>query len=319
MTLPPPSSVSPRLDKRRDIPPFPALRAFEAVGRLGGIRQAATALGVDHAAVSRHIKALESWAGVPLLDRRSSPRRLTGKGARYHMRISVALAEIFEASAELAQLEQELRLHLWCVPGFAFQWLMVRLGGFHMQNQDVELNLRPSDRNPDFLAREADGDIRYIRDGTKMPKYVRQLEFARPPVFPVANPELASRLTIRTPEDLLSAPLLHEDSEEEWRLWFRLNGLAVDQRLPGSRLWHAHLTVEAARRGQGVALANTFLVGKELESGILVRLAATERALQSVPLGAYCLLAREDRWSSRALTQFRKWLLETFRAELPPR
>lgn len=86
---------------RSPAPPYATLRAFEAVGRLGGIRRAALALGLDHAVVSRHLRALEEWAGVPLINRQRQPRILTEAGARYHERITRALEEIAQASAEL--------------------------------------------------------------------------------------------------------------------------------------------------------------------------------------------------------------------------
>lgn len=49
------------------LPPFAALRAFEMVGRVGGIRRAASLLAIDHTVVSRHVRALEEWVGVPLV------------------------------------------------------------------------------------------------------------------------------------------------------------------------------------------------------------------------------------------------------------
>ncbi len=52
----------PELKRCDDSPSFGSLKAFELIGRLGGIRKAAIALGVDHAAVSRHLKSLEEWA-----------------------------------------------------------------------------------------------------------------------------------------------------------------------------------------------------------------------------------------------------------------
>ena len=64
------------------VPPFAALRAFEAVGRLGGIRRAAEDLGTSHSIVSRHLQALEALTGAPLVDRKAG--RLTEAGARYH-------------------------------------------------------------------------------------------------------------------------------------------------------------------------------------------------------------------------------------------
>ncbi len=298
---------------RRDIPPFAALRAFEAVGRLGGVREAARALDLNHAVVSRHIRALESWTGVALIDRKAIPRRLTADGARYHERISAAIEELEDASAELIRDDRDRRLHLWCVPGFAFQWLMVRLASFHMRHPEVELNLRPSDRAPDFAAREADSDIRYIRDwdAATLPRHVRQLELARLPVFPVAAPSLLAAIPpMETADDLLRAPLLHEDNETEWSRWLELSGVSVAERLPGTRLWHAHLTLAAAKRGQGIALANEYLLGEELETGRLVRVLPETTEQRPITLGAYCFLAREDRWSSEAIFHFRRWLVE---------
>jgi hypothetical protein len=51
--------------------------------------------------------------------------------------------------------------------------------------------------------------------------------------------------------------LLHEESDLEWRLWFSSQGLKVAlSPLAGPRLWHAHVALEAAKRDQGIALAN---------------------------------------------------------------
>ena len=65
---------------RKALPPFATLRAFEAVGTLRGIRRAAQALKLDHAVVSRHIRSLEEWAGVRLVERveATSPSLSTG-------------------------------------------------------------------------------------------------------------------------------------------------------------------------------------------------------------------------------------------------
>jgi DNA-binding transcriptional LysR family regulator len=92
------------IDKLRDFPSFGSLKAFELIGRLGGIRKAAIALGIDHAAVSRHLRNLEDWAGTPLLDRcRGESTRLTPIGVRYHTRISAALCEIASAGIDLRE------------------------------------------------------------------------------------------------------------------------------------------------------------------------------------------------------------------------
>ncbi len=58
---------------RRSLPPLNAVRAFEAVARLGSMKEAAVELSVTHGAVSQQIRLLEEWLGAPALFRRSTP------------------------------------------------------------------------------------------------------------------------------------------------------------------------------------------------------------------------------------------------------
>lgn len=294
------------LDDRRAVPPFAALRAFEALGRTGGLRRAAQALGLNHGVVSRHIRALEAWTGVQLVERGGSGRGLTAAGASYHARLSAALFEVANATAELIGANDESRLSLWCAPGFASKWLSARLAGFEAANLDLEIELHPTDSSPSFERREADADIRYVSFGESLDttlKGCRSIEIARPPVWAVASPELAVRLSATHAADLLEAPLLHEESVDQWRAWFAANDLHISQ-LPGPRLWNAHLAIEAARRGQGVALANSFLIEDDLAQG---RLAVIDTG-RPISLGAYIFIARSDQWTCSRIVRFRRWL-----------
>ena len=64
----------------RRLPPLNALRAFEAVARLGSVRAAAAELHVTPAAVSQQVKALEADLGRPLTRRRGNALELTDAG-----------------------------------------------------------------------------------------------------------------------------------------------------------------------------------------------------------------------------------------------
>ncbi|MEO8314677.1 MAG: LysR substrate-binding domain-containing protein [Pseudomonadota bacterium] len=301
-------------------PPFTALRAFEAVGRLGSIRRAALDLGLDHAVVSRHLRALEEWSGVPLLNRLREGRTLTDIGERLHKRVSSALQEISNATAELELVRGAKALRVWCVPGLALEWLTSRLPHFCALYPQVELALRSSDKSPDFNAHEAEIDIRYVfGDEPVDPGVVsgaaRRVELARPQVFPVTSPQLCASLgSSISAAQLLQAPLLHEENDGQWRSWFGANGVTCADHLAGSRLWHAHLALAAARQGQGVALANPYLLNDDLEAGRLVRLLDSASS-PPVSLGAYVFSARADRWHARAIADFRRWL----RSEMAPR
>jgi LysR family glycine cleavage system transcriptional activator len=296
------------------LPPLAALRAFEAAARLGGIRRAAKELDIDHAVVSRHIRSLETWVGTQLIIRNGTANQLTAEGEVYHQEIYAALTAIATATSKLMQASEELSLSIWCIPGFAFLWLSDRLGDFITSHPEIDVDFRPADQSPDFRGKDVDGDIRYLREWevAALPKVVHRFEVARPEVFPVASPECAARFgPIEDANDLLRWPLLHEDNDLEWLNWLQAQGVQVEGRIAGSRLWHAHLTLNAARQGHGVALANRMLLNDDLESGRLVRLHPASSEFDRVWFGAYTFLAREDRWNAPAIVRFRRWLQRT--------
>lgn len=302
-------------DQRHALPPFGPLCAFEAVGTCGGIRRAAVALSRDHAAVSRHLRMLEEWAGVPLVQRGG---QLTAQGAKFHARIADAMQEIAAASFELTHRNDDGRLRLWCVPGIAVQWLAPRLGVFASAYPNIDLELQPTDAMPDFGSHEADATLRYVIDANLRKladPELTSVQIARPATLAVASPKFIAKLKkpIVHPEDLLNVPLLHEASFDQWRRWFAAQSIDADAGLSGPRLWHGHLTVAAAKRGQGVALSNVFLIGDELRSGALVEVAGGN----SVHLGSYVFTARTDRWRDRSIRSFRRWLEQSVAWAVP--
>lgn len=294
--------------QRRALPPFAATRAFEAIGTCGGIRRAAVAMSFDHAAVSRHLRSLEQWAGVPLVDRTPGGGGLTKEGARFHARVSNALAELASASAELTHRGDSHQLRVWSVPGIASQWLSGRLGAFSEIQPDVALELQPTDSIPRFASHEADAHISYAIDGEPPVADdgdTRSVEILRPRIIPVASPDFVARAArLETPADLLAAPLLHEANFSQWARWFKAQGVDAGEGLGGAKLWQAHMTVAAARRGQGIALSNALLIADDLASGALVEIGA----FAPVYLGGYVFTARRERWQEPVILGFRRWL-----------
>lgn len=290
------------------LPPFAALRAFDAVFRVGGIRKAAMQLGVNHAVVSRHIKQLEDWLGVPLVARNGNRLLLTEEGARYHTRIASAFAEMQLATDELIGLRDSAPLRLHCVPGLSIQWLSGQLAAFERAYPECRVELKPTDAPANLAIHEADADIRYHRDDDPEPsggRGLRCFDLARPAILAVASPAMAANLNARA-DEILEWPFLHEEDDREWRAWLRLNGVTPPQKLPGLLCWHAHLAIDAARQGRGVALASRFLIETDLIAGSLAPIRLPE--FHTVPLGGYVLTAREDRWSNPILARLRDFL-----------
>lgn len=306
----PPASNPP---SRKSLPPFEALRAFDAVARLGGVRKAAQSLCRDHAAVSRHLRAIEAWTGATLIERTSSGVVLTEDGVRYHKQIAQAMDLIAHATLDLMRRGNSHRLHIRCMAAFALHWLSSRLGEFEKNNPGVDIELRPTDRSPDFSSYETDVDIRLVPSygpQPELPAGLKSIDMAVVPIVAVASRGyLAQAQPIREPKDLLKQQLLHEENFNRWSNWLAAHGVHEDAYLTGPRLWQGHLTLDAARHGRGIAVINLLVAGDDVTAGRLVEVGKGLASFQPYAIGTYRFVAREDRWDAPLVRRFRDWLL----------
>lgn len=296
---------------RKSIPPFEALRAFDAVARLGGVRRAARALGRDHAVISRHLKTLELWTGAKLVERSPSSVNLTEEGRRYHRDIATAMDFIATSTINLMRRHHN-HLHISCAPAFALHWMSHHLVEFERRNPDVQIELRPTDRRPEGSGYEADIELRFV------PSYRvlespdvgwRSQEVAMCPIVAVASPDyLAKNPRIEKPADLVGHRLLHEHDFDSWAHWLAAHEVHDELDLTGPRLWQGHLTLDAALRDRGVALINVLVAGAFLETGALVEVGKDLASFQPHLQGRYMVLSRTDRWNAPLIQRFRRWL-----------
>jgi LysR family transcriptional regulator, glycine cleavage system transcriptional activator len=282
------------------LPPLVSLRAFDAVARHMSVRKAAEELGVNHSAVSRHIKSLQAYLQVQLLQSSARGIVLTPAGRRYAAAIAPAFAAIADAATALNIEGKSNHLTIWCIPGFALRFLTPRLPAFHAAYPRIEIRLRPADQPADFTNGEIDAEIGFgvtRRSGTKS-----QI-LTEPRTYPVASPAFLAQHPAASLRDLPRIPLIHEESAQQWRQWLTAAGIEPPRHLAGPCLWHSHLAIEAARHGQGVALANDFLARDAVAAGELCEVGAT-----NIRLAPYVFVARADRWNEPALAKFRSWL-----------
>ena len=266
------------------------------------MRAAGDELAVSHTVVSRHLRNLEEWLGVKLVEPSGRGLILTREGALYHAKIGRAFEAIARATVELRPTARQA-LSIWCFPGLANRRLLAHLPELESLLPDWEITLHPTLARSDLVRGEADAEVVYLDDVTSTDR-VRAELLARPRVFPVASPTFLARYTkVETLRDLLRLPLIHEESTDQWSRWLQLAGIDVPQALNGPRLWHAHLAIEAARLGQGVALANEMLVDEDLRTGALVEVVPSD-----LRLCGYYLLAAVARWDEPAMRALRAWL-----------
>ncbi|MDO9360171.1 MAG: LysR substrate-binding domain-containing protein [Polaromonas sp.] len=286
----------------RRLPPLITIRAFDAYSRMGSVRAAADDLAVSHTVVSRHIQNLEECVGVRLVKKDGRGLTMTREGERFAVKARRAFDILTEATAELAH-ERGDAIHICCMAGLATHRLLARLPALEASLTGTVVILQPTTSRPDFNRDEADAEIIYLDSGEVADGLKAEL-LMRPRIVPVATPAFLSRFEpAKVAGDLVNLPMLHEKSTELWERWLNLAGVTDVPVLRGTRLWHGHLTLEAARLGQGVALVSDSLAGDRIAAGELVEVIES-----SVQLGGYYFVAPIKKWNDPALTKVRSWL-----------
>jgi len=303
--------TQPRMARR--LPPLLALRAFDVFARLGTVRAAADELAVSHTVVSRHIQNLEQSVGVKLVAKSGRGLSLTREGTRFAAQMHRAFDLIADASNELRNGGIEA-VHICCLAGLASRRLLGRLPDLEAAMDGREVILQPTSARPDFSRGEADVEIMYLEDGAAaVAEGLRAEMFAKPRILAIASPEFKARYPdVRTPADLVGLPLIHEQSTGMWEAWLEEAGVGDLPRLRGPRLWQAHLTIEAARLGRGVALVSDLLVIDTLASGELVEMVRSD-----VTIGGYYLIAPAQKWNTPVIAAIRQWLRDVFPPSAP--
>ncbi len=267
------------------VPPFAALRAFDAAARHLSFKAAARDLGLTPTAISHQVRQLEALSGCRLFKRDSRPVRLTVEGAAFHAELAPTMAALAETYRRLAQQGERHSVTLGAGPLFASRWLVPRLADFWERHPNIDLRLHHSPL-PIWQRREAI-DLAVAWGRGDWPE-VSAEPFLRVEISPVLAPDLLPPSGDRLcPEDLLGLALLHHRSEEGWRQWFSAVGLEP-QSLSGTQFEDANVLLQAALAGRGVALGIITLIGVELSSGRL--LSPFEMCV--VPSEAYYLIRR---------------------------
>lgn len=276
-----------------------ALKAVEAVLRLGSLSAAANELGVTVGAVSQHIIRCEQQLGRPLFDRSGRGMRPTTFGRQIAGHLSEGFSKLDEAVA-LSRQHAESVLTISVAPVFASKWLVPRLSRFSNLHPDLRLRLDASVALVNLDGSDVDLAIR-VGEGN-WPGVKKDFLLAQE-IFPVCAPALAERL--KEPRGILSAPIVRDaNSTISWETWLAPFGLDADKLEEGNTFTDAALALDAAIAGQGVLLAWPTLAHDALTAGLLARpfkeLAQTGYA--------YWLVTSKNRTEPKKVKDFKAWL-----------
>jgi LysR family transcriptional regulator, glycine cleavage system transcriptional activator len=284
----------------RVLPPFPALRAFEAAARHESFSAAGDELHVTHGAISRQIASFENWLGKPVFHRHGKRVRLTDEGRRYLAAVEAAFDNLEIATEQLRRTGATRVLRINALPTFAMKWLLPRLSRFQREAPDVELTLSTSNAPLGAL----DGFDVAIRRGPARWPNCASGRFLDESVIPVCSPALLRRAPIDAPQDLARHVLLHSDTRPDaWRAWFAAAGVPMKSRKKQS-FDHFYLALQAAVDGLGVALGPLPLIADELAGGRLV----TPLDGPRIATRSYWWIAPRDTAGEPLVSRFCTWL-----------
>jgi LysR family glycine cleavage system transcriptional activator len=258
----------------RRLPPLNALLALDAVLRRGSVRRAAEELRVTPAAVSQHLKHIESVLATELFVRHPRGISLTRAAERLLPALSRGFDALEEAVAPLVQPSRTVSIVLSIMPSLARAWLVPLLPELRRRLPHLDLTVRTEPSLVDFDRDEADLAIRYC---TAPDRGLVAARLFGELVFPVCSPEFAlGPHPLKDPAQLEAQPLLHDTdaakngTQFDWDHWFAARGLQLPRRA-GLCFSDASLLLDAAEAGLGVALGRSPLVRTRLREGRLHR------------------------------------------------
>ncbi len=285
----------------RRLPPFAAVRAFEAAARHLSFKEAAEELCLSPSAVSHQIRALETFLDTALFERRGNRMVLTLTGRAYAGKLT-GLLDAFDESTEAARGRPPAgeTLRVLSTPGFAARWLVPRLDRFAHGDR---VRLRISVGAPDTDFEKNDADVVIGWSVPEVPGAVVE-PFMRSARYPVASPVFVAKRGISRPADLCTLTLMHDETADKWDEWFRAAGVAPPDFPRGPQFPNCELATTAAEQGLGVALAYDLMVRDTVASGRLVRLFDAV----TVPFVIYSFICQVGRRRSALIRDFRDWI-----------
>jgi LysR family transcriptional regulator, glycine cleavage system transcriptional activator len=303
------------LENAEPLPSLNALLAFEAAARHLSFTRAARELGVTQTAISHQVRSLEDELGLALFSRSPRGLRLTADGEKWSAEVGAVFTRLRDANARLRRPRQSERpvVSVSIVPSFGARWLVPRLGRFLVEHPDIDVRLSATERLVDFAVEPVDIAIRYGR-GDYAGLVCQPLVIDA--FIVVAAPSVAQAHSAWRLEHLSAQALLHDDFPDAWERWFAARSRALPARVRQNQISDSSMLVEAALRGQGVALVRWSLALDELEAGRLVRLFPKLPPFQTGL--AYHLVGPRERLRLTAVAAFRRWVLsEAEKLRLP--
>ncbi|NOJ21651.1 LysR substrate-binding domain-containing protein [Vibrio coralliilyticus] len=286
--------------KGSELPSIKALRSFIAVAHHQSFSKAAEELYVTQGAVSKQIAILEQMVGQPLLERQLNGIELTTAGKQYLPKVIEALEIIQHATASLIQsdTQQEL-LTIDVTPSFASLWLLPKIEEFRRLHPQLQVKIRTRENTQLKLAGESDIALRCL---PLSQHYEHSQLLCQEKLLLIGEQSAACSdvTSVLTQHALIP----HTTRPQLWELFKLEHQCAESLNYYGVGYEHFYLSLEAVKRGKGLALVPDFMASEMLEKALVSNLLG----LSMLSGYGYYLSVPNYRLASRKVQLFHQWL-----------
>ncbi|NOI59087.1 LysR substrate-binding domain-containing protein [Vibrio coralliilyticus] len=286
--------------KGSELPSIKALRSFIAVAHHQSFSKAAEELYVTQGAVSKQIAILEQMVGQPLLERQLNGIELTTAGKQYLPKVIEALEIIQHATASLIQsdTQQEL-LTIDVTPSFASLWLLPKIEEFRRLHPQLQVKIRTRENTQLKLAGESDIALRCL----PLSQHYEHSQLLCQEKLLLIGEQSASCSDVNS---ILTQHALipHTTRPQLWELFKLEHQCAESLNYYGVGYEHFYLSLEAVKRGKGLALVPDFMASETLENDQVCNLLG----LSMLSGYGYYLSVPNYRLASRKVQFFHQWL-----------
>jgi LysR family glycine cleavage system transcriptional activator len=268
-------------------------------------KHAAEQLFVTQAAISQHIKTLETHIGVKLFIRGIRQVSLTEDGKHLLPYIQAGFEQFAEGVALLTEEKNPNVLNVTVIESLSSRWLVPRLQFFQELHPDLRVRLEPCNQVRDFANADIDLAIRF-GEGKYSGLESRFLLNDR--YVLVCHPSLVHANT--TPNDLYELPLLEENGPvtgEAWQAFLSKYKLQEDKFNKTLEVDDSTVTIiDAALAGQGFAMLRYNLIYQQLQRQQLTSLFEFSHPSAY----SYYLVAPSHHFKKTKVQLFEKWLID---------
>lgn len=289
----------------KKVPGLGGLKYFKAAAENLSFKLAAEQLFVTQAAVSQHIKALESQLGCQLFIRKNREITLTAQGRTLLPYVQKAFSELQKGIAQLEQDNHPNVLKITVLPSIATFWLIPRLHHFRERYPNIQVRLMPDPFVVGFDNFNLDLAIRY---GVGQYENLESRFLFSDKALLVSHPKLVNQHT--KPEDLSRLPLIREnypDTDQAWEAFLQQYNFSEQLLEDAVEIRDATpALVGAVLAGQGVSMIRQSLVEDYLQNGQLVKLFDFAHQCRD----SYYLVAPQHHFKFEKVKVFEQWVRE---------